>query len=116
MLCSALIALCGCGDKQITQALESDANGYLCLACNTKFYTDRKVFPDFCPQCKNPRVTEVLGFVCGTDHHTTLGPRGRNSISCQKCGAATTGLSIPGAKELQAWGAARKEKKEVTGG
>lgn len=113
-VCLAAI-LAGCGRQSADQALESDANGYLCRGCHTKFYVDREVFADFCPGCKSPGIDQVVGFVCATDAHTSVGPRGRGSVRCEKCGQATGGLSIPKAADLQAWGAMRKERKDVCG-
>jgi hypothetical protein len=115
LLFAALGVLCGCGKSSVNQALESDANGYLCRGCKTKFYVDREIFADFCPNCKSPGIDQVVGFVCAADSHTTVGPRGRGSMRCEKCGQATSGLSIPRAAELQAWGAAKKTRKEVCG-
>ena len=113
--CAALVVLGGCGKASVDQALESDANGYLCRSCKTKFFVDREIFADFCPNCKSLGVDQVVGFVCPTDAHTTVGPRGRGSMRCEKCGQPTSGLSIPKAAELQAWGAAKKTRKEVCG-
>jgi len=113
----ALLALLGgCGRDSVEQALSSDANGYLCRDCKTRFYVDREVFADFCPQCKSLAIDQVVGFVCSEDGHTTIGPRGRGSVRCEKCGQATSGLSIPKAADLQQWGAAKKDRKQVCGG
>lgn len=113
--CAVLVFLCGCGKDSVDQALDSDANGYLCRGCQAKFYVDREVFADFCPNCKSVGIDQVVGFVCQGDGHTTVGPRGRGSMRCEKCGQPTTGLSIPRAADLQAWGAAQKTRKEVCG-
>jgi hypothetical protein len=107
--------LCGCGKGSVSKALQSDANGYVCSACQARFYTDRSVFADRCPQCRNVAIQPVLGYLCPADQHTTLAPRGRVNVRCEKCGGATSGLSIPGEKEYQAWGAAKKSKNEVSG-
>ena len=114
-LCVMAALLLGCGKGSVDQALESDANGYLCRSCKAKFYVDRQIFADFCPACKSPGIDQVVGFVCASDSFTTVGPRGRGSMRCDKCGQPTSGLSIPRAKDLQAWGAAKKNRKEVCG-
>jgi hypothetical protein len=105
----------GCGKSQVDQALDSDANGFLCLGCQTKFYTERKLFPDFCPQCKQSNIQPVVGFVCAADRHVTLAPRGRGFRACAQCGQSTSALSIPREADLKAWGAARKTRAEVCG-
>ena len=108
-------ALGGCGKSDVSRALQSDANGYVCSACQARFYTERSVFADRCPQCKNLTIQPVLGYLCPADHHTTLGARGRVNVRCEQCGGPTSGVSIPGEKEYQAWGAAKKTRNEVSG-
>ena len=104
-----------CGRSKVDQALDSDANGYQCLECKSKFYTERNLFADFCPQCKNANIQPVVGFVCAADEHVTLAPRGRGFLPCAKCGKATSRLSIPRESDLKTWGAARKSRQEVGG-
>lgn len=108
--------LAGCGKSKEDQALDSDANGYFCLGCNAKFFTDRKVFATRCPGCQQPTIEQAIGFVCTVDQQTTIGPRGPRSVACQKCGAATTGQNIPRVPDFKAWGATHKTEAEVTGG
>ena len=108
--------LAGCGKSKEDQALDSDANGYFCLGCNAKFFTDRKVFATRCPGCKQPTIEQAIGFVCAADQQTTVGPRGPRSVACKKCGAATTGQNIPRVPDFKAWGATHKTEAEVTGG
>lgn len=110
-----LLLLGACGRNQVDSALESDANGFLCVGCKLKFYTERDVFPGHCPQCKQPNVQQVVGFVCAADKTVTVNPRGRGSVPCQKCGQPTSALSIPGENELKAWGAVLKTRAEVGG-
>lgn len=112
---AALVLQIGCGKSKVDQALESDANGYQCLGCKTKFYTSRDVFADVCPQCKKPNIAPVVGFVCSNDQHVTIAPRGRGFLACEKCGRSTSALMIPGEKELQIWGATKRAKNEVSG-
>lgn len=107
--------LSGCGKSEINQALDSDANGYLCQACKAKFYTERELFADFCPTCKNGDIRQTVGFVCSNDGHMTLAPRGPGFLACEQCGKSTSALRIPREKELQAWGAAKKSAAEVSG-
>jgi hypothetical protein len=116
-LVAIIIALAGwvsgCGKGPEEAALDSDANGYLCLGCQSKFYTDRRVFANHCPACQKPQIEMVVGFVCPVDHYVTYGPRGRGSLKCGQCGKFTSGLSIPREPELKTWGAAHKTAAEV---
>jgi hypothetical protein len=107
------IVMCGCGKSQEDAALDSDANGFLCLNCRAKFYTSRKIFANHCPACQKPDVELVVGFVCPTDGHVTYAPRGRGALTCEQCRKLTGSLSIPKEKELKAWGATRKTGPEV---
>ncbi len=111
---SVLLCVGGCGPKA-DQALESDANGFVCRKCLAKFFTDRELFPDHCPKCKQPDIEQVLGFFCKSDNHATLGSRSRGARTCEKCGRPTDGVSIPKKTELQAWGAVHSSKAEVSG-
>jgi hypothetical protein len=114
LLCLLLIVP-ACGKRQIEKALDSDANGYACLDCGAKFYTDREVFATFCPQCKKKTVQQVLGFVCPVDKQVTIDARGRGARGCEKCGKPTSAVSIPTETQLKAWGAAKKTAAEVGG-
>ncbi len=105
----------GCGNSDVDQALDSDANGFICPACQAKFYTDREVFPTHCPQCQKPKVEMVLGFVCPDDKHVTYAARGRGSAACEQCKQMTSSVRIPQEAELKAWGATKKNKSEVGG-
>ena len=103
----------GCKKNAIDQALETDANGYVCNGCNAKFYTERVVFANRCPSCKSMNLVQVVGFVCPADGHVTVAPRGMGSQSCEKCGKTTSGLSIPRETDFTSWGAAKKTRQEV---
>ena len=103
----------GCVKSSVDRALASDARGYYCPGCKTKFYTDYDVIADVCPQCKSNDLREVVGFVCSFDQHTTLAPRGRGAVPCEKCGKPASRLSLPREAELKAWNAVRKTKAEV---
>ncbi len=105
----------GCNEAEVDQALDSDANGYVCLACKAKFYTARKVFPTRCPDCKKPNIEQAVGFVCQADKQMTIDSRGHRSVPCKQCGATTAGLGIPREVDFKAWGAGLKTEAEVTG-
>jgi DNA-directed RNA polymerase subunit RPC12/RpoP len=113
----ALVALLfvGCHKNEVDQALDSDANGYVCLGCKAKFYTARKVFPTRCPDCKKNNFEQVVGFVCSADKQMTLEGRSRSSAKCKRCGVTVTGLGMPQTVDLKAWGATLKTETEVTG-
>lgn len=110
---AASALLTGCGDKQVDQALDTDANGYVCQKCPARFYTDRSVFAGHCPECKAPNIEQVIGFVCEADKHVTLAGRGRGFHACEKCRKATSAFSRPREADLKAWGAVRKSDAEV---
>jgi len=103
----------GCGKSPVDRALTSDARGYFCPGCNAKFYTEYAVVADACPQCRSMDIREVVGFVCAIDQHTTLAPRGRGAVPCEKCGKPVSRLSLPRETELKAWHAVRKTRAEV---
>lgn len=118
LLCSALfvagLALgSGCRKNAIDQALESDANGYVCGKCNARFYTAREVFPIHCPQCKEKDILQVVSYICAADKHATVSPRGRAGMPCEKCGKPTAGMGIPREVDLKAWGAAKRSGPEI---
>ncbi len=100
----------GCGKSQIDNALESDANGYFCAACAAKFYTDHSVFPTTCPKCKSGNIVEAVGYICKTDHHVTLAPRGRDLVNCEKCGVQTSSRKLPSEADLKTSGAVKVGK------
>jgi len=108
-----VIAVVGCGPGRDDSALDSDANGFLCLDCKAKFYTDRRVFPNYCPACQKPQVEMVVGFECASDGHVTYAPRGRGFAACEQCGKVSNGLVLPREAELKSWGAEHKTAKEV---
>lgn len=113
LCCIALFS--GCKKSAVDQALDSDANGYMCLDCEAKFYTDRDVFASYCPKCKKPNVEQVLGYVCEKDKAVAIGPRSRGARSCPKCGVPSTAVSIPRENDLKAWGAPKATGAEVGG-
>ena len=111
----ALVALAGVGCRQdvARDASDSDANGYLCLKCTAKLYTDRSVFiGPKCPKCQEDTLVEVVGFRCEKDQFLTLRPsRGDSrSVTCEKCQASlANAMFLPRAKDLQAWGATKSQ-------
>jgi DNA-directed RNA polymerase subunit RPC12/RpoP len=109
----AVAFLCGCGNKEVEKALDSDANGSQCAKCGEKFYTDREVFASACPKCKSPELLQVVGYYCEKDKHMMLGPRGRGSYRCEKCGNPTTGRMVPKESDFKAWGAAKRPPADV---
>lgn len=108
-----LAGLTGCSDRKIDEALDTDANGYVCQKCSTKFYTERSIFAGHCPQCKVPNIEQVIGFVCEADKHVTLAGRGRGFHACEQCGKSTSAFSRPRESDLKVWGAAKKNDAEV---
>ena len=108
-----LLLAAGCTKNQTGEAFESNANGYACLKCNERFYTDRSVAAEVCPKCKSPELAEVMGFVCTEDGAVTLVPRGLDLVPCTKCGKPVRELKLPQESELKAWGASRQEKAMV---
>jgi len=112
LACFCLVT--GCGRSAVDRSLESDARGYFCSACKTKFYTEYSVIADVCPQCKSYDILEVIGFVCSADNHVTLAARGNGAPPCEKCGKPSSTAGVPRESQLKAWNAARKSKAEVS--
>jgi len=106
-------SLVSCGSGEGEAALDSDANGFFCAECKSKFYTDRKVFANHCPDCKKANIELVVGFVCAADQHTTYGPRGKGALACEKCRKLSSNLVIPRETELKTWGASRRSAAAV---
>ncbi len=76
----------GCKKDAALQAMDSDANGYLCLKCGVKLYTARAVFigPQ-CPKCQQETLMDVVGYECAKDHHLTIRPKRGDSqpLACE---------------------------------
>jgi hypothetical protein len=113
VIAAVIFALVGCAPDPAEKALETDANGYLCQGCQNKFYTERSVFADICPNCKSMQLAQVVGFVCPDDKHMTVAPRASGYTACEKCKKTTSGLAIPRESDLKAWGAPKKSETEV---
>jgi hypothetical protein len=107
------LTVTGCGKSGVEQGLKSDANGFLCLACKSRFYTEGAVFANCCPECKKGDIEMVVGFQCSGDQHVTFAPRGKGFTRCEKCQKSASGLVIPSEKELKDWGAAKKSAADV---
>jgi hypothetical protein len=112
-LLGAMLLGSGCNESSNEQALDSDANGYQCMACNAKFYTERSVFAAACPECRKPNIEQAMGYVCDQDNAVTVAPRGVRSVKCRQCQANTTGMSIPRQADFVTWGAAKRAAAEV---
>jgi len=94
-----------------SEAIDTDANGYLCTKCGAKLYTDRTVFiGPKCPQCNQETLSEVVGYYCAKDNHLTIrASRGdsRGAV-CEKCEARlANAMKVPREKDLKAWGATK---------
>src|SRR5262245_27685487 len=84
----ASCVLTGCKKDAAFDALDTDANGYLCLKCGAKFYTERTVFMGSkCPQCNQDTLTQAVGYYCEKDKHLTIRARegDRQGALCEKC-------------------------------
>ena len=101
----------GCKKDSAAQAMDSDANGYLCLKCGAKLYTERSVFigPQ-CPKCQQESLINVAAYFCEKDQHLTIRPRrGEGSgAACEKCQTPlNNAMREPRERELKAWGATK---------
>src|SRR6266850_2233893 len=101
----------GCKKDTGMEAIETDANGYICLKCGAKFYTERSVFMGAnCPQCKGGSLQEAVGYYCGKDKHLTIRARegDRQGAICEQCQSPLiNAMRVPHEKELKAWGATK---------
>ncbi len=110
-LAGLLAGLMGCQKDAGMAAIDTDANGYICLKCGAKFYTERTVFMGSqCPQCKENTLTQTVGYYCEKDQHLTIraregDPRG---AVCEKCEAhLANAMKAPREKDYKAWGATK---------
>lgn len=102
--------LSGCGDR--IKTVEAENNGYICSACQTKFYTENDVFAVACPKCKSYEIKEVVNYLC-SQNHVTVGERGK-SVKCSTCGASAPTVRLPQENTLKNWGANKVSKSEVS--
>jgi transcription initiation factor IIE alpha subunit len=104
-------ALAGCKKDVAVDAMETDANGYLCLKCGVKLYTDRSVFiGPKCPKCGEDTLSEVVGYYCEKDKHLNIRPRrgDHRGAVCDLCQSVlVNAMRSPREKDLKAWGAAK---------
>jgi DNA-directed RNA polymerase subunit RPC12/RpoP len=103
--------LMSCKKDAAFDALDTDANGYLCLKCGAKVYTERKVFLGAkCPQCKQDTLAQAVGYYCEKDKHLTIRARegDRQGALCEKCQTPLiNAMKEPREKDYKAWGATK---------
>jgi hypothetical protein len=106
-----LTTLTGCKKDEAAAAIDTDANGYACLKCGAKFYTERTVFMGAsCPQCKAECLMQAVGYYCEKDKHLTIraSQGDRQGAICEKCQAPlVNAMKAPQEKDLKAWGATK---------
>lgn len=110
-----VLAVTGCTKSELELAIVSDANGYACRQCGTKFFTETKVFAAHCPKCKSAEIDEVMAFVCPDDKKVTLVPRGPAGVPCSQCGKLVKAMRLPQSTELESWGATLQSGEKVGG-
>jgi len=106
-----LLGATACKKDAAFEAVDSDANGYVCLKCGAKLYTDRSVFiGPKCPKCSEDTLIEVVGYYCEKDKHLTIRARrgDRYGAVCEQCQAPlANAMRSPREKDLKAWGAGK---------
>jgi hypothetical protein len=106
-----VIVTTGCHKSVAEDASDSDANGYVCVKCDAKYYTDRSVFiGPKCPKCQEDTLFEVVGYVCAADNHLTLRARMNDRHGapvCDQCKAPVSAMRLPRERDLKAWGATK---------
>jgi hypothetical protein len=108
---AVLVGATACKKEAALEAMDTDANGYLCLKCGVKLYTDRKVFigPQ-CPKCQQDTLMDVVGYYCAKDQHLTIRARrgDRQGAVCDQCQQPLgNAMRSPREKDLKAWGATK---------
>lgn len=102
----------GCKKDPVMEAVETDANGYVCLKCGAKLCTDRKVFiGPACPKCQEQTLMSVVGYLCDKDHHLTIRASRNDPVGpvCEQCKALlNNSMYMPKEKDLKAWGATKQ--------
>lgn len=112
-LCLAVLLgwLTGCKKDVSFEAIDTDANGYLCLKCGAKYYTDRTVFMGpKCPKCNQETLVQAVGYYCEKDRHLTIraGQGDRQGAVCERCHAPlVNAMRMPREKDLKEWGATK---------
>ena len=106
-----LLGATACKKDVALEAMDTDANGYVCLKCGVKLYTDRSVFiGPKCPKCQEDSLMDVVGYYCEKDQHLTIRPRrgDRQGAVCDKCQQPlANAMRSPREKDLNAWGATK---------
>jgi hypothetical protein len=102
----------GCKKDIASEASDTDANGYLCLKCGAKLYTDRSVFiGPKCSKCQEDSLVEVVGYLCAKDQYLTIRARAgdpKGAAACEKCHVPlSNAMFLPREKDLKAWGATK---------
>lgn len=110
-LAAVLIVATACKKDAALEAIESDANGYVCLKCGVKLYTDRSVFigPN-CPKCHEDSLMDVVGYYCEKCRRLTIRARrgDRKGAFCEQCQQPlVNAMRSPREKDLKAWGATK---------
>ncbi len=107
----SLTVLNGCKRDRGLEAMESDANGYVCLKCGVKLYTERSVFiGPRCPKCGEDTLSEVVGYYCEKDKHLNIRARRGESRGavCDQCQSVlVNAMRSPREHDLRAWGATK---------
>jgi len=109
-------SLTACNKDPGLAAIETDANGYLCLKCGAKFYTERTVFMGSkCPQCNENTLRQTVGYYCEKDQHLTIraGEGDRQGPVCEKCQAHLANAMKSRAKRIIKPGARPRSKAET---
>jgi hypothetical protein len=110
-LAAVLLGTTGCKKDSALEAVDTDANGYVCLKCGVKLYTDRAVFiGPKCPKCQEDTLMTVVGYYCEKDHHLTIrASRGDSQGAvCEQCQQPlANAMRSPREKDLKAWGATK---------
>jgi len=110
-LAAALLTSTGCKKNTALAAMDTDANGYVCLKCDVKLYTERSVFiGPKCPKCQEDSLMDVIGYYCEKCQHLTIRPRrgDRQGAVCEKCQQSLgNAMRSPREKDLKAWGATK---------
>lgn len=110
-LAAVLLGATACKKDAALEAIESDANGYVCLKCGVKLYTDRSVFiGPKCPKCQEDSLMDVVGYYCAKCQHLTIRPRrgDRRGAVCEQCQQPlANAMRSPREKDLKVWGATK---------
>lgn len=100
------VLVIGCGKDRATQSTESDANGYI-TKNGYKFYTDRDVFADKCPETGELEIYDVCAYARDDwqpgDTNYVIAPRGAPFRSAD--GTIYDKIFLPSSKQLEQWGA-----------